>query len=386
MLNNIKMKKTILLLLLVSLSIFGSGQNNGKKMQLRLQVIETLPDPVIWKTNSGAENITGGFEGGSSVKVIINGKPEYHFFAHSYPKLDWSESQLDHWVSKDGKEFQHKGVLLKNYRDSQTGLKHIFCAPIPFYVKKDKRWYLCYGEFISDASWTPDGATMWYTTSKIKGAKGINGPFDFERSTKFVQTVSLPKPYNITTSVTANSAPFQIKDGRWAMFFCPNVKDPTSWPVGLAFGKSPLGPYNTSEILIAPMIEPTAFTENPMPIKVRGPKSGKDYWVAVFDFLAPEVTDYNPKNVFGFCWSEDGINWPKEHGQAVNVDDGLAPGEKGWWRGAWAIRTPHKMIDEGNNTYTIFFTGGSNENHFADFRAVGRVKVKLIEEEVNNFK
>jgi hypothetical protein len=116
-------------------------------------------------------------------------------------------------------------------------------------------------------------------------------------------------------------------------------------------------------------------------LKVRGPKSGSDYWVAVFDFIAPEVTAYQPKNVFGFSYSDDGINWPKEHGQAVNIDKGLAPGQTGWWRGAWAVRTPHMMVDEGDGTYTIYFTGGSADNHFSAFRAVGKVTVRLIEEE-----
>ena len=58
------------------------------------------------------------------------------------------------------------------------------------------------------------------------------------------------------------------------------------------------------------------------------------YWVAVFEFLAPEVTDFVPENVFGLTWSEDGMNWPAENGQIVN--DGLAPDERGWWRGRCA--------------------------------------------------
>ena len=128
------------------------------------------------------------------------------------------------------------------------------------------------------------------------------------------------------------------------------------------------------------MIEPTGFTENPMPIKVKGPRSGRDYSVAVFDFLAPEVTSYVPKTVFGFSWSADGIDWPKDNGQVVNVDDGLPKGQQGWWRGAWAVRTPHQMLDEGDGTYTIFFTGATTENYFQGFRAVGKVTVRLLEE------
>lgn len=74
------------------------------------------------------------------------------------------------------------------------------------------------------------------------------------------------------------------------------------------------------------------------------------------------------------------INWPKDHGQAVNIDDGLAPGQTGWWRGAWAIRTPHMMVDEGDGTYTIFFTGATTNNYHAGFRAMGKTTVRLIEE------
>jgi len=149
----------------------------------------------------------------------------------------------------------------------------------------------------------------------------------------------------------------------------------------LGFSKSPRGPFAVSQITSPPMIDPAGFTENPMPIKVRGPKTGREYWVAVFDFLAPEVTAYRPKNVFGFTWSADGVHWPKEHGQLVNIDKGLKPGERGWWRGSAAVRTPHQMIDEGDGTYTVFFTGGTQKNFRAGFRAVGMVKVKLVEDE-----
>jgi hypothetical protein len=67
-------------------------------------------------------------------------------------------------------------------------------------------------------------------------------------------------------------------------------------------------------------------------------------------------------------------------GQIVNLDEGLMPGEKGWWKGAWAIRTPHQLIDEGDGTYTVFFTGSTQTNYFQGFRAVGRCQVHVIEE------
>jgi hypothetical protein len=318
------------------------NRGEGKKIRLRLQVVKTLPNPVIHKNSPGAEKIPGGFEGGSSVKVTIDGKPEYHFISHAYPKLDWSLCKLDHWVSPDAVNFHHAGVVLENYRDEKAGMNHIFCSPIPYYDEKSERWYLVYCEFVHSTTWTGDSGTMWCAGSKTAGMKGINGPYDFTN-----HYVLVPQKCStigtITPLATASSAPFKVMDGRWAVFvstdyICKDKKsgaDKREWPVMLNFAASPLGPFAApQEAVVPPMIEPTGFTGNPMPMKVRGSKSGRDYWVAVFDFLAPEVTSFTPKNVFGFSWSEDGVHWPKENGHLVNVDDGLAPGERGWWRGA----------------------------------------------------
>lgn len=367
----------------------GAGKADGQSHRLRLEVVRTLPVPVIGKDTPGAETIPGGFEGGSSVKVMVDGKPEYHFFSHGYPKLDWSQSRLEHWMSSDGVNFRRVGVLLENYRDEKAGMNHIFCAPIPFYDDKSERWHLVFCEFVGPSTWTGDSGIIWCAESKTPGMTGISGPYDFANRHVLVSK-ECPKIGTATPVATSSSAPFKVKDGRWAVFVSTDyfIKDEKTgarkqqWPVMLNFAASPLGPFKPpQEAVVPPLIDPTGFIENPMPLKVRGPKSGRDYWVTVFDFLAPEVTPYTPKNVFGFSWSADGVHWPAENGQAVNIDDGLADGERGWWRGAWAVRTPHQMIDEGDGTYTIYFTGGSADNFFSAFRAVGKVTVRVIEEE-----
>ncbi len=319
----------------------------------------------------------GGFEGGTSVKVLVNGKPQYHFFAHCYPTLGWGRSQLDHWVSDDGHRFRHVAVMLEDFEDQPAGLKHIYTAPIPFFHEKEDRWYLSYGEFVVKigGDWSPSAGTMWCAPAQTAGLAGIEGTYDFNRRHEFVKRQSLNK------RPVSNSAPFQLKDGRWAIFVCPDGEVSAQsghWPILLSFGESPVGPFlATKEPIVLPMIEPTGLTENPMPTKVKGPKTGRDYWVAVFDFLGPECRGSVPQDVFGFTWSEDGLQWPKEHGQVVNVDDGLPPGQKGWWHTASAIRTPHQMLDEGGGIYTIFFTGQSRAG---GFRAAGMLKVKLVEE------
>jgi hypothetical protein len=40
------------------------------------------------------------------------------------------------------------------------------------------------------------------------------------------------------------------------------------------------------------------------------------------------------------------------------------------------------MIDEGDGTYSIYFTGGSAEHHFSGMRPFGKVTVRLVEEEI----
>ncbi len=358
----------------------------GKSPRLRLEVVHTLPNPVIGRETPGAGQLLGGFEGGNSLKIVVGGRSHYHLFAQSYPLLDWSRCGLDHWVSDDGRAFRHAGMLLEDFLDEATGERHIFTMPMPFFYEPEQRWYLSYGEFVSKDSWVATSGNMWCAPARIPGLEGINGSYDFAKRQIFVPRQTTP----VNLIPISNSAPFQVQDERWAVLVCPDGEAgagaaswPASprWPVTLHFAADPRGPFLAPDPLeVPPMIEPTGYTENPMVIKVKGPKSGRDYWVGVFDFLAPEVTEYQPKNVFGFSWSADGIHWPAEHGQVVNVDDGLAQGQRGWWRGSWAIRTPHQLLEEGDGLYTIFFTGATTENYFEGFRAVGKLTVRLVEE------
>jgi hypothetical protein len=78
--------KTLLLLALLLVPSFTLHAENAssapaKPHRLRMEVVSSLPVPVIGKDTPGMESIPGGFEGGSSVKVMVNGKPEYHLVA-----------------------------------------------------------------------------------------------------------------------------------------------------------------------------------------------------------------------------------------------------------------------------------------------------------------
>lgn len=225
------------------------------------------------------------------------------------------------------------------------------------------------------------GSTLWRARSKVEGVKGIRGPWDFPGKQFMVPGTSYPKQ-SVAQSVTA---PFQVKDGRWAVLMggngSPYQPKYGSWWVLVSTAPTPQGPYTFDEKHSpATMIDPTGGIENPTVTKVRGPLTGREYWVSTFDFLHPQ-----PNNAIGFTWSRDGLDWPMANGQALVIDEGLAPGETGWWKGTigtWSIRTPHQLIDEGDGTYTVFFTGSTQANYFTGFRAVGRMRVRLVEEPV----
>jgi hypothetical protein len=122
------------------------------------------------------------------------------------------------------------------------------------------------------------------------------------------------------------------------------------------------------------MIEPRGFVENPVPVQVRGATTRAPYWVATFDFLNPEIRSLAKQNdTIGLTWSEDGVRWPSAHGVAVDLRSGLG-GKDPWWK---VIRTPHGLIDEGDGTYTCFFTATSRKD--GGFRGLGMSKLRLVE-------
>jgi Na+-transporting methylmalonyl-CoA/oxaloacetate decarboxylase gamma subunit len=372
----------VLFALAVPTSLMGQeAAEAAKSMRLKLKVLKTYPQPVIDEKTPGVEGIKGGYECGNTVKVMIDGKPEYHFFAWRMPGLGWENLGTDQLVSQDGFAWRRVGALTEIAFDKQIG-KYIQSGPAqPFYDEATQRWELYYNRFECVTTNWQAGSTLWRAQSKVEGIAGIRGPWDFPGKQFMFPGTSYPKA-SIAQSITS---PFQTKSGQWAVLMggngSPYQPKYGSWWVLVSTAPTPQGPYTFDEKHSpATMIDPTGGIENPTVTKVRGPLTGREYWVSTFDFLHPQ-----PNNAIGFTWSEDGLDWPMTNGQALVIDEGLAPGETGWWKGTigtWSIRTPHQLIDEGDGTYTVFFTGSTRANYFTGFRAVGRMQVRLVEEPV----
>jgi hypothetical protein len=371
-------------LLVLSIAILISSAcaqtNPGKansRTRLRLHVLSTYPVPVIDSTHPDAKDIPGGFECGSTVKVTIHGKTEYHLFATTMEALHekvWSYDRLEHWASDDGIHFHRAKILFRPHYDKETGLWIMTSSQLPYYDTLQNRWYIYFNYLALNGirNWTVP-TLLRRAGSMGRGMEGINADFAFPGE------IVAPSGYAHPTDAFASSVstPYTAADGRWYAFLGggPKPFDPQSgnWYVCLVTGPGPQGPFrfmpgHSPERIM----DSTGYVENPSPMKIRGPKTGKEYWAIIFDYLKPEVTT-GVSTEFGFSCSPDGVTWPTENAQIIDVRDGFANGARPWVK---RIRTPHQLIDEGDGTYTCFFTA----YQYDGFESVGMMKLKLTEE------
>ena len=119
-------------------------------------------------------------------------------------------------------------------------------------------------------------------------------------------------------------------------------------------------------------MNPTGYVENPLPMKLTGPDTGKEYWAIIFNYLKGEVTT-GMNSEIGFSSSTDGLTWHEQNVQIIDLRKGLPGDREEWWR---AIRVPHQLIDEGKGIYTCFFS--AYDKH-GDFEGIGKATFRLRE-------
>jgi hypothetical protein len=375
------MKSLLLFLFFASMTAGVNAQTNANKdtphSRLRLQVLSTYPSPVIDSAHADAKDIPGGFECGSTVKVSINGKMEYHLFASVMEgtyRTVWTYNRLEHWVSADGIHWNRKKVLFRPHHDPETSLWLITASHLPYFDTLQNRWYVYFNYLALNGERNWNVPTLLRRAGSLtKGMEGINGDFEFPGE------IVAPSGYAHPTDAFSSSisTPYKAADGKWYAFLGggPKPLDEKSgnWWVCLVTGPGPQGPFRyMPDHAPEKIMDSTGYTENPIPMKIRGPRTGKDYWAIIFDYLKPEVT-VGTSTVIGFSCSPDGTHWPLENAQVVDLNDGFAPGTKSWIK---RVRTPHQLIDEGDGTYTCFFTA----YQYDGFESVGMVKFRVTEE------
>ena len=366
-----------LTLILVAISMVPANGQNQHTL-LRLELIRTHPYPVIDSTHPDALDIRGGFETGNSMKLPINGETAYHMITTTMEttgEIRWNYQRMEHWTSKDGLNWQRHNVIFHPQYDPETGLWLLTSSQFPYFDEGEDRWYIYHNSLALDtiSNWAPP-CLLKRVGAVNRGYDGINGAFDFPGE------IVAPGGYAYPTNAFSSSisTPFQSSDNQWLAFLgggpVPLDRQSGRWWVCLVTAPGPGGPYKRiPELAPVPVMDPTGYVENPLPMKLHGPETGREYWAIMFNYLKPEVTTGKNTEI-GFSFSTDGVNWPEEHAQIIDVSSGLPPGTTPWWS---LIRTPHQLIDEGDGTYTCFFTAYDSTN---SFESVGLMKFILVEE------
>lgn len=340
---------------------------SAEKENLKLVLVEQRPTPVITIKSQGAEGIRYGFEGGRVVKI----GGTYHLFtSEMVGDPFWVKMKLGYWTSKDRVNWKRVSTVFESSgeyagKDPRAAL----WSPLPVYEDGEDLWNLFYVAYRSqpstDTKWLNNyDGMIWRAISAAKGSNGIGGPY------KDAGIVMQPGPDSDSwegLQGTDSFFPYRV-DGKWYAFFGSantEMKDEGTlrgpWSVGLGAAPELAGPWKRLSEMNPLKIEPV-FIENPIVTKLE-------------DGTYLAVYDCHTANAIGFTYSTDGIRWAA--GQAVVIQ----PKGKGRW--ADDVRTPLGLVPEGDDTFTVFYTGYENvKSQFPDVSepgdaAVGFVTVKL---------
>ena len=374
-------KTAILNAMVPGQNIAGTATTVNKASRLFLELVKTEPIPVIGPQHPDAKDIPAGFEAGTTVKVKIKGHNAYHMVSttmETFGVTRWADMRTEHWISEDGNNWRRHKILFRPGTNSETGMWELTAGPIWFFDEKEDRWFI-YFDFLAY-----DRRRAWNTPvqlhragARTKGLDGINGEFEYPGMVVAPSGIAHPTD----AEVSSIGRPYQAADGNWYTFVGGGMKPLNAksgkWWILIVKAKGPEGPFiYMPEHAPEPFMDPTGFVENPMITRIKGPVTGKVYWTIVFDYLKPEVTTGNNSQL-GFSCSKDGLTWPVENAQIIDMDKGLPAGTNAWWR---AIRVPHQLIDEENGLYSCFFSAYDKQGEFESIgKATFRVK-EIVEE------
>lgn len=319
------------------------------------------PTPLVNKGHAGTESNAYGFEGGRAIKYLNT----YYIFTTEMSGLPiWGKTKLALWKSKDGLKWKRASTLFESSGDFTGADTHAaLWSPMPTYDEKSNRWTLTYVAYRSkpntDESWyrNYDGRIV-LATSKVSGMKGLEGPY--------VEKQIIMQPGNESASWEGlmgvdSFFPYETAKG-WMGFYGSSTE-----VNGLASAPKLSGPWQR----ISKDKPVSEHTENPIVTQL---KDGR--YVAFFDGCGVHQK-------FGYLVSADGERWSAP----ILIDLDNHPNK--WWG---LSRTPLGLIDEGNDTFTLYFTAynknfyeipgiwsAKSDSVFDGFYAgIGMLKLKLV--------
>lgn len=338
-----------------------------------------VDEPVINAGTPGAEDIQGGFEGGTVVK--INGT--YHMFPterageKGMPAYhDRVKTRIGHWTSKDARRWTRQSTILESsgvyalvHEDNpMNDRRSAIWSYMPIFSEKNNRWYGYYLAYTTDKEIEPNHSfgRIWRCESEKEGMEGISGPY---RDKGIIIEPGLDSQLWEGRQGVASFFPYEVENG-WKAFISGAYPYDTRadyplkggeknkiWAVGLAQSQTLEGPWTRMSEDINPItsIHPQ-FVENP--IVSRLPNGA---YIAIFDG-GPDYLGL--PNMIGYSLSIDGVKWSEAC--YIPFDTKV----KKWWT---VMRTPLCLIPEGEDIYTVVFTAWDDSR----FHPIGMVKLKL---------
>ncbi len=331
-----------------------------------LVVARQFGSPVLTIRSNGAEGNKYGFEGGRVVKL----DGVYHLFtSEMVGDPHWVRMKLAHWTSRDRMHWHRAGTLRESSGDF-TGKdpRAALWSPIPIFDEKANRWNLFYVAYQAapdtQQQWlTNHEGRIWRAISTKPGMSGIGGPY---KDVGVVLQRGKDSDSWEGLQGTDSFFPYSIGGNWYALYGSARTeKLPIElWQVGLARAPEIGGPWTRCTEMNPLRVEPR-FIENPIVSRL-----ADGAYITVYDNHQP--------NSIGYSFSDDGIHWSRGQQLTVQTGDGIWASE---------VRTPLGLIDEGNNTFTLFYSANEKiAGAHADANgitmtpgAVGVVEVKLRE-------
>lgn len=302
---------------------------------MELVVTRQIDRPVLTVRSAGVEGNKYGFEGGRALKI----DGAYHLFtSEMVGDPHWVKMKLAHWISLDRMHWQRVGTLLESSGDF-TGKdpRAALWSPMPVYDPAEARWNLFYVAYQAapDTSreWlTNNEGRIWRAVSTTPGQGGINGPY--QDAGIILQRGKDSDPWEGLQG-TDSFFPYNIGDRWWAFYGSAHTENlPISlWQVGLASAPHLAGPWTRCTELNPLKVE-SRFIENPIVTRL-----------ADGTFLA--VYDTKEEKSIGYTFSTDGVHWSAGQHLVVQRGDGVWSND---------VRTPLGLIEEGKDTFTLFYT------------------------------
>jgi hypothetical protein len=321
--------------LILAILAFGSLQGVAAASDLELVVTRQFDSPILTVRSSGAEGNKYGFEGGRVLKI----KGAYHLFtSEMVGDPHWVKMKLAHWVSADRMHWKRVSTLVESSGDF-TGKdpRASLWSPMPVYNAKEGRWNLFYVAYQAapDTSheWlTNNEGRIWRAVSRTPGPDGIDGPY--KDVGVILQRGSDSDSWEGLQG-TDSFFPYSVGNTWCAFYGTAHTENlPISlWQVGLASAPELAGPWTRSTQLNPLKVEPR-FIENPIVSRL-----ADGTYVAVYDA--------EQENSIGYTFSTDGIHWSTGQHLMVQKGDGIWSND---------VRTPLGLIEEGKDSFTLFYT------------------------------